>query len=189
MVLGQRGTAVLGRPAGLTVTITDPEESEGTGSARAKSSLTVIQNPSLEGRLGILMAGTTILNGDETSFLNAYVMEAYGDALGSNMLHLDIAKSTKQRGNPLLYVLAYSNGSPYHTASQLPHEICKITDEEFRKFEAALTTPNQRAVELTGMLNNMVQLIGQRVDAFSLDNGKLVLPPNYANTRFSSQYI
>ncbi len=186
MVSGQRGNiGVLDRSARITGARAEPKESDGKGLARAKSSLTVIKNPSLDGYLGILMAGTTILNenGNEKSFLNAYAIQAYGDIVGSDILHMDIAKSERRSGNPPLYVVSYPNGGRYHIASQLPHEICKITDGEFRKFEAALTSPNQRVVELTGLVNNMVQLIGQRVDAFSLDNGKLVLPQNYANTR------
>ena len=57
---GTRGGAtVLERPADA---ITEPEKSEGANLGTLKSSLTVIENPSLDGRLGILMAENTIIH-------------------------------------------------------------------------------------------------------------------------------
>ena len=180
---GTGRVAVLEKPPEAT---TDTEVAEDSGLGTLKSSLTVIKNPSLDGYLGILMAANTLLHEDDSkSFFHVYVLRAYGDIVDTNVLHADIAKSenVQKSGNSPLYVVSFHEGGRYPVASQLPHEICKITDEEFRSFEATLTSPNQRVVGLTGLVNNMTQLIGQRVNTFSLDNGKLVLPPNYANTR------
>ena len=169
----------------------EPEESGERNLGTARSSLTVIQNPSLDGYLGILMAANTRQYRDAKSFFNAYVIGAYGGVIDRPIVHVDIVKSEQQSGNPPLYVVLYydnvdlNNGGRYHIASELPHEICEITDKEFRRFEATLTSPHQRIVELTGLVNNMMQLMGERLagKGFAFEDGKLILPPNYANTR------
>ena len=182
------GTALLEMP---TDTITKPEELEDSALGTLKSSLTVIRNPSLDDRLGILMAANTLLHEDAKSFFHAYVIVAKGNIIYPTILQVDIAKSEKQSGNTPLYVVLYynnndlNNGSRYPVASEVPHEVCKITDDEFRRYEATLTFPRQRVVELTGLVNNMIQLIGERLagKGFAFEEGKLVLPPNYASTR------
>ena len=75
MVLRQgtgRGVGLLERPPDTVITITDPEESEESILGTIKSSLTVIRNPSLDGRLEILMAANTLLLEDAISFFHAY---------------------------------------------------------------------------------------------------------------------
>ena len=184
MVLLGRRVAVLEQPV-HTITSTEPEESEESTLGTLRSSLTVIENPSLDGRLGILMAEKTLLHDEYNakSFFHVYVIRAFGDYIDPAILHVDIAKSenVSKGRNPPLYVVSYQGGGRYAVASQVPHEICKITDDEFRRFEATLTSP-QRVVELTGLVNNMMRLIGERT-GFAFEHGKLVVPPEYASTR------
>ena len=177
---GQRGggrVAVLKRPP-VSTTVEEREEQDKKGLEKARSSLTVIKNPSLDGYLGILMAKTTMLSPDAKSFMNAYMITAYGDRISVPIPYINLAKSEQQNGNPTLYVILYPLGR-YQVGSQMEHQVCKITYEEFQRFETTLRTGHG----LDGLVSNMTQLIGQRVNTFSLDNGKLVLPQNYASTR------
>ena len=136
--------------------------------------------------MGILMAATTYLHGDAKSFIRAYVIGAFGSYIDPEILHANIAKSENVRGsgNPPLYAVSFQGGGKYPVASHLPHEPCKITDGEFRRFEATLTSPHQQPEELTGLVNNMMQLIGKRLveKGFAFRDGMLVVPPDYANT-------
>ena len=167
----------------------EPRGLEESTLGTIKSSLTVIENPSLDGYLGILMAEKTLLRDEfnAKSFFHAYVLWAYEGVIDPNVSTADIAKSenVSKDGDPPLYVVSYQGGRRYEVASQVPHEVCKITDDEFRMFEGTLTSPHQHNTGLTGMVNNMMQLIGERLieKGFAFEDGKLVLPPNYASTR------
>ena len=88
--------------------------------------------------------------------------------------------TAKHIDGQLLYIISDENDVAYPIASLVPHEPCRISTEEFQGFEGTIMTRSS----LEGMVSSMAQLIGQRVNTFSLDDGgKLVLPQNYANTR------
>ena len=180
------GVALLERPPD---TFIKPKESEESTLGTVKSSLTVIRNPSLEGYTGILMAAKTLLHGDAKSFIDAYVIGAFGSYIDidPDNLHANILKSenVQKSGNQPLYVVSYQGGGKYPVASHMPHVPCKITDEEFRKFEAALTNPLHSDIQLTGLVNNMMQLMGERLkkEGFAYRGGMLVVPADYASTR------
>lgn len=161
----------------------DPKESEEKDLERARSSLTVIENPSLYNRLTILMAKNIIpYNGSKTLLDVYFITAGEGYKVVSPPLKQRGARATtRQVGSQLLYIILDENNGIYPIASLISHEHCRISPEEFQGFEANLS-----AGKLEGMVNNMVQLIGQRVNMFSLDDGKLVLPPNYASTKLYS---
>ena len=184
MVLERRGTrggvAVLQRPDTIiAIRITKEEESEEDLEI-ARSSLTVIENPSLDGYLTILMAKSAIPYNGDKALLGVYFITADEDynVVSQPLKQSGARATTRQVGSQLLYIISDEKGISYPIASLVPHEHCRISTDEFQKFEANLS-----AGKLEGMVDDMVQLIGQRVNTFSLDKGKLVLPPNYANTR------
>ena len=156
----------------------DPEELKDA-LGRAKSSLTVIENPSLDGNLGILMAATTILDGDNKAFIDAYRIIADTNYIYRSSSKNRYVKTVHQSGNPPLYVVVLNEeGRKYWVASLLPHEVCKIADYEFERFETSVGSDEN----LDGVVRDMVKLLGERVNSFKIEEGKLVLPPNYANT-------
>lgn len=181
-----RGTGVLDRTTttATRVVITDPEEHEegleGT-LGRAKSSLTVIENPSLDGKLGILMADTTIWTGDEKAFMNAYIIIADRSYAITEVRNARMARTEHRRSEPVLYTLRDNSGSIYPVGSLLPYELCKITNEEFKKYESTLRTAEHQ-LGFAGVVNDMARLLAERNKFYSLNEGKLILPPNYAST-------
>ena len=62
-----------------------------------------------------------------------------------------------------------------------PHEICPVEGEEFDRYETSLLAED----DLDGIVDEMIQLLssGQVPNFFLAEDGKLVLPDNYANTR------
>ena len=182
MVLERQGggTAVLERPP-VSNAIEDSKELGEKDLEKARSSLTVIENPSLDGYLTILMAKRIIpYNGDKT-FLEVYLITANKDyKVASQPLRQSRAKATTlQVGNQLLYIISDENNVTYPTASLVPHEPCRIGTEEFQRFKDTMMNGGS----LEGMVSSMAQLIGQRltVKGFAFNDGKLVVPPNYAS--------
>jgi len=160
--------------------VPDLEESDEKDLERARSSLIVIENPSLHKRLTILMAKATMpYNGDKT-FLDVYFITADEDynVVEQPLKQRGARVTTKQVGGQLLYIVSDENEVEYPIASPVPHEPCRISPKEFQGFETTIVKGN-----LDGMVNSMVQLMGERLKdkGFSLDDGKLVLPPEYAS--------
>lgn len=93
----------------------------------------------------------------------------------------NLAKSELQSGENPLYVLSTLDRGEYIVASELSHETCEIDEEEFEDLAAALEEDHKD--DLGDVVEEMVALIGDRVDSFSIAKGKLVLPKHYASTR------
>ncbi len=180
------GTGVLDRPpAGiLPIGATGIEEDESleTRLGRAKSSLTVVENPSLDGNLGILMAAVTMIHGGKTAFANAYIIIADRAYVLQEVRNTRMAKIERQTKEPFLYVIYDVRGVAHAVGSLLPYELCKLTDEEFKRYEHTLISAKNPS-SFAGVVNDMARLLAERNKFYSLNDGKLVLPPNYASTR------
>lgn len=144
---------------------------------RAKSSLTIIEN--LSGYLAILMASTTVVDGEKKEFINTYLIRVDQRYIVSGTYEGEYMKSERQNGDPLLYIIVSREGGKYPVASLVPHEVCKLTDEEHKWYENGLNTDTG----LTKIAKNMIRLLGERVDSFSFEDGRLILPENYANIK------
>ena len=183
MLLGRRGSGavVLERPPVSNI-VEERAETNEKDSERSRSSLTVIENPSLEGYLGIFMSKTTIPTIPDQkakSLMNSYLIKAYGDIITIPIPYIRLAKIEQQDGDPRLYVISYPWSGMYPVASKIEYQGCRMTYDEFQRFETVIRTGNG----LDKLISDITQLLGQRIDSFSLKDGKLVLPPNYANTR------
>ncbi len=184
MLLGRQGTGgvgVLEIPPDLDKQ-EGPNEPEEKDLEKAKSSLTVIENPSLYARLTILMAKSAIPYNGDKAFLGVYFIVADEDykVVSQPLKQRGARATTRQVGRQLLYIILDGNNASYPIASLVPHEHCRISPEEFHGFETRISRGN-----LEGIVNSMAQLIGERLKGkgFAFEDGKLVLPPNYANTR------
>jgi hypothetical protein len=182
MVLLQEQVGALERSPVLKTLETDLfEKGSEKARGRAKSSLVVIENPSLNDYLGILMVKTTVIADSTKAFLDVYLLEADRNYEVDTFEKIKQAKSKPRSGSPP-YIITFDDGSTYGVASLLPHEICNITDEEFRKYETSINADNG----LDAVVRDMAQLLGERVKSFSFEGGKLVLPVEYASMNYPS---
>jgi len=90
-------------PSELDAIWIDPEPEESKDRLGwANHSLTVVENPSFKGYLGILMAANTILNGnDDKAFLDYYLIRADKKYKIKKIDSGDTAKTSLRRGTNL----------------------------------------------------------------------------------------
>jgi len=196
------GTDVLDRPPDVITldppyTIPNPEK-EKDKLGRAKSSLTIVENPSLDGLLTILMASNTILGEGRTGFIEVYIITANEDYkyLGVDRYQLAAIEESRDPESPHTLILGESN-KKHPVGSEHPYRVCKISDDIFNKLQADLMLYESTDEEpedddsddgIDAVVRKMVHLIVEEFpDDFSIDeDGKLVLPNDYANTPLNS---
>ena len=154
-------------------TVVAPQEQIRDTLGRAKSSLVVVQNPSLDGYLGIMMAAHVMVidahygaNGDNEApkaFSEVYAISAVrGAGYGiRQIVYYNVAKTGVQGENPSLHVVLTESEGRYEVGSELPHEVCEITNIEFGGFKDAIDRGDLGAV-----VDGMVGLLGKRLSYF-----------------------
>lgn len=179
-----RGARVLDRPTenppGIdlpSLDISSDLETPPRVPKNAGSYLIVVQNPSLDGTLGILMAEGTMPNNNSRTFTNTYLIMADEHYTVIDYLKYPLAKIKQQEGDPLLHVLELQDFGDYNVASILSHEVSPIALGEFQRYQSDL-----KEGRLDGIVNSMVKLIGEK-GTFPVVDGALDLPADYASTR------
>ena len=169
------------------------------GSGIKDGSITVIENPSLDGYVGLLLS---------KHFYEARFQ--WRDLIDVLYIRVDDKKRLRESreygrvsidkgfDNIPYNFVATDSGVILPAKSTLPYEICFISPDEYDHFHDELQKGPWETQEARGLrrgrnvpetsnvehvVESMYKLLAQKVSTFSLDNGKLVLPRDYASLR------
>lgn len=181
----QRGSAsVLDREEYPATISTDPELQPVTrevriGSGTQDSSITVIENPLLEGYTGLLLSRYFFSRFQWRDLIDVQHIRAGDKNNLRELQHYNRVRIDKGFDRVLYNFVTTDTGLVLPAPNVLPYEVGFITPSEYDSFHDEL----RGGKNVKDVLESMYRLLAQKIPTFSFDNGKLVLPNDYASLR------
>lgn len=187
IVSGRGSAAVLDRdeqnPLNQTKPVLETTAREAAvGGAMQDSSLTVIENPSLDLYIGILLAEHLRQDRLRTRLMNVEHIRFRYEPEVPRLRHHETVTLEKglYSSNTYFHFVRTGEGLILPAASVIAYQICPITPAQYNGFCRSL----KNLKDMKEVLLDMYRLLARNVQGFSLKrDGTLSLPPNYASLR------
>ena len=181
----QRGSvSVLDKEESPSTISTDPKLQPVTreiriGSGTQDSSITVIENPLLEGYTGLLLSRYFSSRFQWRDLIEVQHVRADAENNLRELQHYNRVRIDKGFAHVFYNFAATDTGLFLPAPNVLPYETAFITPSEYDNFLYEL----HRDINVEDVLESMYKLLAQKIPTFSFDNGKLYLPNDYASLR------
>ncbi len=173
-----------------------------TGSGTQDDSITVIENASLEGYIGLLLAKHFTQKYQKKELIDVLYIRADGKSNIKDLTHygmVSMEREFSEKSETPYNFVRTNSGMALPAFNFLPYEICFITPDEYDRFHILLNGFHEKLTDgkfrtaenlynsldfIYTCLDSMYRILGRKVPTFSYEDGKLILPDGYASFKF-----